>query len=155
MLRTSDDQAATWLWERFDGPAARQRYAAYGLTGLRFPGRVHWGAAQSSAEDLDRLINHVLEQVPPDVRNYLVAQLRTVAPNQRWGVWGAGPAAQPGNKNGWFGYGTGWVINSVGFVGPGERYTVTLMNDLRGEGGYDDGVQTTTRAAELLFAGRF
>ena len=36
--------------------------------------------------------------MPPEVRAYLVAQLRTVAGNQRWGVWGAGAAAQPGNS---------------------------------------------------------
>jgi hypothetical protein len=155
MMRTSDDAAATRLWNRYGGMGVRQRYAKYGLTGLRFPGRVYWGAAQSTADDMDRLINHVLDELPPDVRAYLVTQLRTVAGNQRWGVWGAGGAAQPGNKNGWHGYGNGWVINSVGFVGPGERYTVTLMNDLRGKGGYDAGVQTTTTVARLLFDGRF
>jgi hypothetical protein len=104
---------------------------------------------------MDRLINHVLDKAPPDVRAYVVNQLRTVTGNQRWGVWGAGAEAQPGNTNGWWGYGSGWVINSVGFVGPGEQYTVTLMNDLRGEGGYAAGVQTTTKVAEILFAGRF
>ena len=41
-LRNSDDAAATTLWERFDGPTAQRRYAAYGLLGLRFPGRVYW-----------------------------------------------------------------------------------------------------------------
>lgn len=155
MLRTSNDAAATRLWERSGAMGARQRYEGYGLTRLTFPGRVYWGAAQSTADDMDRLINYVLDTVPPGVRDYLVTQLRAVAGNQRWGVWGAGAAAQPGNKNGWHGYGNGWVINSVGFVGPSERYTVTLMNDLRGQGGYDAGVQTTTRVAELLFAGRF
>ncbi len=155
MLRDSDDAAATRLWERFDGPAAQRRYAAYGLLGLRFPGRVYWGSAQSTAEDFDRLMTHVLEKSAPEIRAYLVEQLRAVAPNQRWGVWGAGPTARPGNKNGWFQYGNGWVINSVGFVGPDERYTVTLLNDLGGEGGYAHGVETTTRVAELLFAGRF
>ncbi len=155
MLRTSNDNAATRLWNRYGGSMARSRYAGYGLTGLRFPGRVYWGAAQSTADDMDRLINHVLDKLPPDVRAYIVKQLREVAGNQQWGVWGAGPAAAPGNKNGWHDYGDGWVINSVGFVGPGELYTVTLMNDLGGEGGYVAGVQTTTKAAELLFAGRF
>jgi len=155
MIRTSDDNAATRLWERYNGPAQRQRYAAYGLTGLRFPGRVYWGAAQSTAEDFDRLINHVLDLPQADIREYLVKQMQAVGVNQQWGVWGAGAAAAPGNKNGWWGYGSGWVINSVGFVGPDQRYTVTLMNDLQGRGGYKDGVETTTQVAHLLFAERF
>ena len=36
----------------------------------------------------------------------------------------------------------------------GQRYTLAVMNDLGGEGGYDDGVATTTHLSELLLAGR-
>ena len=56
----------------------------------------------------------------------------------------------PGNKNGWSQEQGGWVINSVGFAGPNQRYTLAVMNALNGEGGYDDGVQTTTHLAALL-----
>ena len=81
--------------------------------------------------------------------------MQHVDPDQQWGVWGAGPAAQPGNKDGWFQAPGGWAISSVGFVGPGQRYTLAMMNDLRGQGDYDDGVRTLTRVAQILFAGRF
>jgi hypothetical protein len=155
MLRSSNDKAANTLWDRFDGAVAAHHYSKYGLSGLVFPRVRRWGSAQCTADDLDRLIGFVLDRLPPELRSYVVGHMRTVAPNQQWGVWGAGAAAAPGNKNGWWGYSTGWVINSVGFVGPGERYTVALMNDLQGAGGYDDGVRTTTRVGELLFSGRF
>jgi len=44
----------------------------------------------------------------------------------------------------------GWVINSVGFAGPNQRYTLAIMNGLNGQGGYDDGVATTTRLSQIL-----
>jgi hypothetical protein len=69
-------------------------------------------------------------------------------------VWGAGPQLAPGNKDGWSQEDTGWVINSVGFAGAQQRYTLAVMNDLGSAGGYDDGVATTTHLAELLLAGR-
>lgn len=155
MVVSSDDNAADRLWSRYNGAAAADRYSNYGMVKLSFPRVRHWGSAKSTAEDHDRLMRYVLSDLPPELRNPLVTQMRSVAANQRWGVWGAGAAARPGNKNGWWGYGSGWVINSFGFVGPGERFTVTLLNDLQGAGGYSAGVQTTTRAAALLFTGAF
>jgi hypothetical protein len=44
-------------------------------------------------------------------------------------------------------------VNSVGFAGKGQHYTLAVMNDLGGDGDYDDGVATTTHVAQLL-AGR-
>ena len=79
--------------------------------------------------------------------------MQNVDPDQQWGVWGAGPAMAPGNKNGWSLEQGGWVINSVGFAGPGQRYTLAVMNALGDQGGYDEGVATTTRLAQLLLAG--
>jgi hypothetical protein len=155
MMISSDDNAADTLWSRYNGSVAAERYSNYGMQQLTFPGARHWGSAKATADDHDRLIRYVLNDLPPELRNPLVKQMREVAPNQQWGVWGAGPAAGPGNKNGWWGYGTGWVINSFGFVGTGERYAVTLLNDLQGEGGYSDGVQTVTKTAAYLFSGAF
>jgi hypothetical protein len=152
MLRSSDDLAANALWKRFDGVTASHHYPSYGLAHLTFPQVRKWGSAKTTTEDLEALMTFALDKVPADVRDYILTQLRHVAPNQQWGVWGAGPAQTPANKDGWFGYSTGWVMNSVGTVGPGERYTVALMNDLQGEGGYDDGQATTTRVAKILFA---
>jgi hypothetical protein len=31
----------------------------------------------------------------------IVDQLQHVDPDQQWGLWGAGPAMAPGNKDGW------------------------------------------------------
>lgn len=58
----------------------------------------------------------------------------------------------PGNKNGWSQEQGGWVVNSVGFAGPRQRYTLAIMNALGDQGGYDDGVQTTTTLARILLS---
>jgi beta-lactamase class A len=162
MMHTSDDDAADTLWARYSGPdhqAFNTDFPRYGLTDLQpqrgfsatFP---YWGFQKSTADDLDRLMNYVLTRLDPAQTSAIVSEMQNVAPNQQWGVWGAGPAMSPGNKDGWSLEQGGWVVNSVGFAGPGQRYTLAIMNSLGGDGGYDDGVATTTHLADMLLAGR-
>jgi hypothetical protein len=154
MLHISDDDAADALWRRYGKAAYAGRFPAYGLSGASFVagfGR-YWGWMKCTTDDLDRLMQHVLGKMPADLRAYLVGQMRSVGANQRWGVWGAGAAALPGNKNGWSLERGGWVINSVGFVGPNERFTLSMMNSLDGDGAEKAGKETVTRVAALLFA---
>jgi len=163
MLHSSDDKAADTLWFRYAGDdhlAFNNAFPNYGMTSLApqkgfsnfYP---YWGFQKCTADDLDRLMTYVLTQLPADLRDYILTELRGVAANQQWGVWGAGPAATPGNKDGWSEEQGGWVMNSVGFVGPGERYTLAEMNNLRGKGAYDAGKATVTEVARLIFNGRF
>lgn len=162
MMHSSDDDAADTLWARHGGSDHRTfnaDFPRYGMTDLQpqrgfsstFP---YWGFQKSTANDLDRLINYTLTELNPADTAGIVDQLQHVAPNQQWGVWGAGPAMAPGNKDGWSLEQGGWVVNSVGFAGPGQRYTLAVMNSLGGAGGYDDGVATTTRLSQVLLAGR-
>jgi hypothetical protein len=162
MMHSSDDDAADALWSRYGGgdhAAFNADFPRYGMTDLApqrgfsstFP---YWGFQKSTANDLDRLINYTLTGLAPADTAAIVDQLQHVAPDQQWGVWGAGPAMTPGNKDGWSLEQGGWVVNSVGFAGPGQRYTLAVMNSLGGDGGYDDGVATTTRLAQLLLQGR-
>ena len=65
-----------------------------------FPQR--WGLrSKISARDLRRLMTYVLTRTDPADRAYLVQAMRTTGPIQHWGVWAAGPAWQPGAKDGW------------------------------------------------------
>jgi beta-lactamase family protein len=163
MLHNSDNDAADTLWYRYAGAdhlAYNTAFPSYGMTSMRpqqgfsdfYP---YWGFQKCTPDDLDRLMSHVLTRLPAGERGYLVDQLRGVDANQQWGVWGAGQAARPGNKNGWSDEQGGWVMNTVGFIGPAERYTLVVMNNLAGEGGYDEGRATVTEVAKLIFAGRF
>nr|WP_232535414.1 serine hydrolase [Nocardia terpenica] len=159
MLATSNDNAADMLWSKFSGPdhqAFNNAFRANGMTSLTpqptggarpFP---DWGFQQCTPADLDRLMNNVLDHMHPDDRSYLLDRMRNVDTNQHWGVWGAGDDMRPGLKNGWSDERGGWVVNSVGFAGPGERYTLAVMNSLGDQGGYEDGERTTTQVAKLL-----
>jgi beta-lactamase class A len=161
MLNSSDDAAATTLWNRFGGEQQfAARFPSYGMTDMRFTAEHphHWGWILTTADDLDRLMNYVLTQLPAAHRDYIVGEMRSVAANQQWGVWGAGAAAQPGNKNGWSDDNDdgSWLINSVGFVGPGERYTIAIMNNTQVvANGYNVGVETTTKISRIMFGGYF
>ncbi|HVV12531.1 tat pathway signal sequence [Amycolatopsis sp.] len=163
MLHSSDDAAADALWSKYSGAdhkAFNRDFGEYGMTSLvpqrgytsTFP---YWGFQKCTPDDLDRLVNYVLDKLPADTRQYIVDQLSDVDADQQWGVWAAGPAANPGNKDGWGPEDDGWVMNTVGWAGPGQRYTLTVMNELRGHGGEEDGRATDSHVAELLFAGRF
>lgn len=167
MLATSNDNAADILWNKFAGldrMSFNNAFRANGMSGLTpFPPTTSlaqsklfpdWGFQQCSPADLDRLMDNILTQMHPDDRAYLLDRMRKVDTNQHWGVWGAGTAMQPGLKNGWSDEQGGWVVNSVGFAGPGERYTLAIMTEQGPTGGYADGAETTTHVAQLLFAGR-
>ncbi|WP_099040962.1 serine hydrolase [Mycobacterium neglectum] len=157
MLRSSDNAAADTLWSRHGGTAQafNANFPRYGMPNVRpqpgfgdvFP---YWGFQKASADDFDGLMNYVLTGLPRNDAAAVVAEMQRVDSEQQWGVWGAGSAMTPGNKNGWSQEQGGWVVNSVGFAGPQQRYTLAIMNSLDGQGGYDEGVQTTTRLAQIL-----
>lgn len=160
MMHSSDSGAADTLWERYGGPdnmAFNRNFSAYGMTSLQaqrgfsttYP---YWGFQKTTSDDLDRLMNYTLTRLPPPQTAAIVSEMQHLDANQQWGVWGAGAAMTPGNKNGWSQEQGGWVVNSVGFAGPQQRYTLAIMNSLNGEGGYDDGVETTTRLAQILLS---
>jgi hypothetical protein len=113
-----------------------------------------WSFQKCTAADLDRLMDNIFTRMHPDDRAYLFDRMRSVDMNQHWGLWGAGPKMRPGLKNGWSEEEGGWVVNSVGFAGPGERYTLAIMSSLGDQGGYTEGAETDTKVAELLFSGR-
>ena len=160
MMHSSDNEAADTLWERYGGPdnmAFNRNFPIYGLTSLKAqqgfsPTYPYWGFQKATSDDLDRLMNYTLTKLPPAQTAAIVSEMQHLDPNQQWGVWGAGAAMTPGNKNGWSQEQGGWVVNSVGFAGPQQRFTLAIMNSLNEEGGYDDGVETTTRLAQILLS---
>jgi hypothetical protein len=155
-LHESSDQAADALWAAFENGSFLARIRVFGMHSAYFttPGSPYWGFMDCSAADLDHLMNYVLGQIPAGARSYLTRRLRHVAPIQQWGVWGAGPANHPGNKDGWEDDGGTWITNTVGFAGPGARYTLAIMYDSGGARGFHYGATTLTQVAALLFRGR-
>jgi hypothetical protein len=163
MLHESDDNAANALWAKYESSSFRFRIRRFGMTGASFTGAINWGFMYCTPADLDNLIDYVLTRLPARLRTYLVTELQHVAPIQRWGVWGAGAANHPGNKDGWEDdeNQTLWITNTVGFSGAGQRYTLAIMYNLEGYGaagtsqGFDYGSNRLTQVASLLFQGRY
>ena len=157
MLNFSDNAATDRLWKAYGDDAMLARFRSdFGMTGLRFvPGftpRTYWGFVKCTSDDLAALMRYVLTSAD---RDYFVAAMRGVAANQQWGVWGAGPAQRPGNKDGWSfesdPYGKHWVTDTVGFAGPAERYTLAIMYQVGPAGSLADGVHAVSDVAALLF----
>lgn len=160
MLNFSDNAASDRLWRKFGGEDMLARFRGqYGMSGLHFvsgfTARTYWGFVKCTADDLAALLNYVFGQVNPVDQTYLVGALRGVAPNQRWGVWAAGPAQHPGNKDGWSyesdPYGKHWVTNTIGFAGPDERYLIVVMDQLDPSGTLPGGVHAVSDVVAALF----
>ena len=160
MLNFSDEAASDRLWRAYGGDDMIARFRTdLGMTGLRFvPGfsrSTYWGFVKCTADDLAALMRHVLTSTDPADRAFLVGAMRGVAGNQQWGVWAAGAAERPGDKDGWSfesdQYGKHWVTDSVGFAGPDERYAVAVMYQVPPAGSLADGVHAVSDVGALLF----
>jgi hypothetical protein len=162
MLRTSSNDAADKLWKRYDGPKMLDRFrSGYGMAGLSVVDGedTYWRNLRCTADDLDHLMTYVLGgEIAAADRAYLVNALRGVADNQHWGVWAAGSDLKPGNKDGWAVKpdpgGEHWLVHTVGFAGPQERYVVVVMYSLPPDGTLHDGVQAVSDEVALVFGGR-
>ena len=163
-LHTSNDVDANDLWGKYENAGFQQRIRAFGMTRAHFTGEINWGYMYCTPRDLDHLMNYILTKAPAGIRDYLVRQLQHVSVHdQQWGVWGAGPANQPGNKDGWeqdpLGPGDKWwITNTVGFAGPAQAYTLSVMDNLYNYGGtgprgFFYGANTLTQIASILFQG--
>ena len=135
MLHVSSDNAADDLWFKYGASFYTSYFPKIGLTGAQYLHQAgvsgpYWGEMTCTAEDESRVINYALNRLPASLRNYLVYQLRHVGAVQHFGVWGAGPANQPGNKDGWSVEIPGWIIDSVGFAGPGARSPLAMLTSL-------------------------
>jgi hypothetical protein len=162
MLSVSDNDAANALWHRYVAgreDAMMERFrTVYGMTSAGyvdgFPRR--WGFVKCSADDLANLMDYILDRADPTDRDYLVHAMRTVGDVQKWGVWAAGAANEPGVKDGWSierdDGADHWITATVGFAGPSERYVVAAMyHQLPGGDTIKRGVQVVTDLVALVF----
>ncbi len=98
-LYTSNDDDADHLWYKYENASFMDRVRAFGMNNTRFTTAPYWGDVDTTARDLDNLMNYVLDKAPPRIRHYLVYRLQHVSGiDQQWGVWGAGPAQPPGQQ---------------------------------------------------------
>ncbi len=76
MLRSSDDDAASYYWDHLDGAAIVDRMVArLGLTQTAGPPATHpgfWGYVAITAADTVRIYRYILDRAPEPVRRYVM-----------------------------------------------------------------------------------
>lgn len=140
MLRSSDDSAAQMFWNRSGQNAIIARVVArYGLTGTTAPYNGHWDVTQSTASDLVRYYDMLLDGtggLPPEQTNVIISDLAQSTPTgtdgypQRFGI-PEGLYAEPvAVKQGWFccWNGANQLHVSTGIIGPDRRYVMAISS---------------------------
>ncbi|OBG83443.1 hypothetical protein A5699_04065 [Mycobacterium sp. E802] len=163
MLRSSDDGAAQTFWDRSGGNAVISRIVArYGLTGTTAPYNGHWDVTQSTASDLVRYYDMLLDGsggLPPEQANVIMSNLAQSTPTgtdgypQRFGI-PEGLYAEPvAVKQGWFccWNGGNQLHVSTGAIGPDRRYVMAMSSLEPGDAA--SARNTMTQAVKTMFPG--
>jgi CubicO group peptidase (beta-lactamase class C family) len=140
MLRASDDSAAQNFWDRSGGNAVIARIKArYGLAGTTAPYNGRWDVTQSTANDLVRYYDMLLNGsggLPPEQANIIMNSLAQSTPTgndgypQRFGI-PEGLYGEPvAVKQGWFccWNGGNQLHVSTGAIGPERRYVMAISS---------------------------
>lgn len=140
MLRSSDDSAAQNFWDRSGGNAVIARVKArYGLAGTTAPYNGHWDVTTSTASDLVRYYDMLLNGsggLPREQANIIVGDLAQSTPTgndgypQRFGI-PEGLYAEPvAVKQGWFccWSGPNQLHVSTGVIGADRRYVMAISS---------------------------
>jgi len=159
ILSFSSDDAADALWREYGRAALLSRFRSrYGMAHATYVDGFdqYWGFVKCTPGDLVTLMNYLLEKLEPADRDLVVTGMRQTDDIQHWGVWSAGQANDPGNKNGWsVEQDDGqdhWLTSSVGFAGDDERYVVAEMYSMPpGQDSLERGAQTLSDIAAVLF----
>lgn len=140
MLRSSDDGAAQTFWDRSGGNAVIARIKArYGLAGTTAPYNGHWDVTTSTASDLVRYYDMLLNGsggLPPEQADIIIGNLARSTPAgndgypQRFGI-PEGLYGEPvAVKQGWFccWSGPNQLHVSTGVIGADRRYVMAISS---------------------------
>jgi hypothetical protein len=163
MLRSSDDGAAQMFWDRGGGNAVISRVKArYGLADTTAPYNGHWDVTQSTAGDLVRYYDMLLDGtggLPPEQANVIIGNLAQSTPTgtdgypQRFGIPEGLYAESVAVKQGWFccWNGGNQLHVSTGTIGPDRRYVMAISSlDPTGDAAARANI---TRAVKTMFPG--
>lgn len=163
MLRSSDDGAAQTFWDRSGGNAVISRVVArYGLKGTTAPYNGHWDVTQSTASDLVRYYDMLLDGsggLPPEQAGVIIANLAQSTPTgtdgypQRFGIPDGLYAEAVAVKQGWFccWNGGNQLHVSTGAIGPEHRYVMAISSLEPGDAA--SARNTITQAVKTMFPG--
>jgi Beta-lactamase enzyme family len=163
MLKSSDDNAAENFWNRSGGSDIVTRVVArYGLTSTTKPYNGKWDVTMSTAGDLVRYYDKLLNGsggLPPEQASVMLGYLAQSTPTgidgypQRFGI-PEGLFAEPvAVKQGWFccWSGANQLHVSTGVIGPDRRYVMAIGSlDPEGPAAARN---TVTQAVKTMFPG--
>jgi hypothetical protein len=162
MIERSDDGTANALWETYGGNAiVSTMVEKIGLTETAPPHDPRfWGDTRTTANDLVKIYQYVLNTAPAAERDTVVAALHGSTQlgkdgNDQWfGIPDAvGPATSWGVKQGWGCCEPSWVLNTTGLVGKDDRYIVILLVSFTSGNGNQVTIPAT-HAAEITAAAK-
>ncbi|WP_301122197.1 serine hydrolase [Mycolicibacterium fortuitum] len=163
MLRSSDDGAAQTFWDRSGGNAVISRIVArYGLKSTTAPYNGHWDVTQSTASDLVRYYDMLLNGsggLPPEQAAVIIGNLAQSTPTgtdgypQRFGIPDGLYAEPVAVKQGWFccWNGANQLHVSTGAIGPERRYVMVISSLEPGDAA--SARNTVTQAVKTMFPG--
>jgi beta-lactamase class A len=126
MIRRSDNDAATTI-RNIVGDAAIERLARRAHM-TRFAVAPIWGLSHITARDQTRLFLAIEDFIPKRHRATAMSLLRTIVPEQRWGIARARPPEWKIYFKGGWGSGTGAVDHQVAELRRGKlRVAVAIM----------------------------
>ncbi|OBB28914.1 hypothetical protein A5768_18195 [Mycolicibacterium fortuitum] len=161
MLRSSDDGAAQTFWDRSGGNAVISRIVArYGLKSTTAPYNGHWDVTQSTASDLVRYYDMLLNGsggLPPEQAAVIIGNLAQSTPTgtdgypQRFGIPDGLYAEPVAVKQGWFccWNGANQLHVSTGAIGPERRYVMVISSLEPGDAA--SARNTVTQAVKTMF----
>jgi hypothetical protein len=156
MIRYSNDAIAWSYWRSGGGAVMVSRVNRRCGTAIRVDSNT-WSMSRPTpvqwAQVLDCLADH--RALSPALSTWLIGQMRSVTPSQRWGV----PAADPdprrieANKNGWWRWPccNYWTVNSTALFGPGDRYAYAVFTEYGGSLPQSRGEDAAYRATKAMF----
>ncbi|MFF5145789.1 serine hydrolase [Streptomyces sp. NPDC013157] len=135
MIENSDNTSASQLWDVI-GKAAGLDAAnkRFGLTSTEGGDGALWGLTQTTAADQLTLLQQVFgddSKLSEASQAYVQGLMKTVEPDQRWGVSAAADGSEYALKNGWLARSTTglWDVNSIGRVTVGGTdYLVAVLS---------------------------
>jgi hypothetical protein len=152
MIGTSNNEAATALFEKIGGPAGLRSFLnKIGATQTTVASS--WGLTRTTAWDQLAALkafaypNHVLTDAS---RQAVDRALGRVVADQRWGVSEGPEQAVVRVKNGWLSDSTGWHTNSIGHVvGNGRDYVIAVLG--KGFGTERAGIDVIERTSRAVW----
>jgi beta-lactamase class A len=155
MIEQSDNDSASALYADVGGPAAVAAYnRGAGLT--ETTPAAAWGLTTTTPTDQVTLVDRLVQAnalLSDSSRAYALDLMEHVTPTQAWGVSaGVAPGTTVALKNGWLPVGSGWAVNSIGWIqGSGRDYILAVLTAQQPT--EQLGIDTIGEIAEACWAG--